>query len=42
MGANDSTLLAGTVGKPVLRKEDARFLTGTGQFTDDVSMPRRA
>src|SRR6476646_1874538 len=42
MGTNDSTLLAGTVGKPVLRKEDARFLTGTGQFTDDVSMPRQA
>src|SRR6476620_8521669 len=38
MGANDSTGLAGVVGQPVLRKEDARFLTGSGQYTDDVTM----
>ena len=41
MGANDSTGLASVIGQAVLRKEDARFLTGTGQFTDDVAMPRQ-
>src|SRR5690242_17527681 len=41
MGANDTTGLASTIGQPVLRKEDARFLTGTGQYTNDVSMPRQ-
>jgi len=40
MGANDSAL-ASAIGQPVLRKEDARFLTGTGQFTDDVTMGRQ-
>src|SRR6478752_136690 len=42
MGANDTTGLASVIGQSVLRKEDARFLTGTGQYTDDVSMPRQA
>jgi carbon-monoxide dehydrogenase large subunit len=32
MGANET----GPIGQSVRRKEDARFLTGTGQFTDDV------
>ena len=41
MGANDTTALASVIGQPVLRKEDARFLTGTGQYTDDVSLPRQ-
>src|SRR6478672_9940986 len=41
MGANDSTGLASAIGQSVLRKEDARFLTGTGQFTDDVTMARQ-
>ena len=41
MGANDKTGLAGVIGQSVLRKEDARFLTGTGQFTSDVVMPRQ-
>ncbi|MCC7058843.1 MAG: xanthine dehydrogenase family protein molybdopterin-binding subunit, partial [Burkholderiaceae bacterium] len=27
------------IGKSLLRREDERFLTGTGQYTDDVSMP---
>ncbi|MBK8324542.1 MAG: xanthine dehydrogenase family protein molybdopterin-binding subunit [Betaproteobacteria bacterium] len=31
-----------TIGKSVLRKEDARFLTGSGQYTDDVVMPRQS
>ena len=41
MGANDKTGLASVIGKSVLRKEDARYLTGTGQFTADVVMPRQ-
>jgi carbon-monoxide dehydrogenase large subunit len=41
MGANDTTGLASVIGQAVLRKEDARFLTGAGQYTDDVSMPRQ-
>jgi len=27
------------IGKSVLRREDARFLTGAGQYTDDVVLP---
>ena len=27
------------IGKPVLRREDYRFLTGAGQYTDDVVLP---
>jgi carbon-monoxide dehydrogenase large subunit len=27
------------VGQAVLRKEDARLLTGRGRFTDDVTLP---
>ena len=38
MGANDT----GFIGKSVKRKEDARFLTGAGQYTDDVTMPNQA
>ena len=26
------------IGQPIKRKEDARFLTGSGSFTDDVSV----
>src|SRR5690242_7953666 len=37
MGANES----GYIGQSVRRKEDARFLTGSGQFTDDVTMARQ-
>ncbi|HET8608404.1 MAG TPA: xanthine dehydrogenase family protein molybdopterin-binding subunit [Burkholderiales bacterium] len=29
------------IGKSVRRKEDKRFLTGTGQYTDDVTLPRQ-
>ena len=29
-------------GKPVLRREDARLLTGRGRFSDDVSLPGQA
>ncbi len=38
MGANE----AGLVGQSVRRKEDVRFLTGAGQFTDDVTFPNQA
>ncbi len=27
------------IGKPLLRREDRRFLTGAGQYTDDVTLP---
>ena len=37
MGANDT----GVIGQSVKRKEDARFLLGTGQFTDDVIQPNQ-
>jgi aerobic carbon-monoxide dehydrogenase large subunit len=31
---------ANFVGQPVLRREDARMLTGRGRFTDDIQLPR--
>ena len=37
MGANDT----GVIGQSIRRKEDARFLTGAGQYTDDVALPRQ-
>ena len=30
------------IGKSIARKEDQRFLTGVGQYTDDVAMPNQA
>jgi carbon-monoxide dehydrogenase large subunit len=30
------------VGQPVLRREDARLLTGRGRYTDDIVLPRMA
>jgi carbon-monoxide dehydrogenase large subunit len=33
---------AGFIGKAVERKEDQRFLTGSGQFTDDIVLPRQS
>src|SRR5690348_10962938 len=32
--SNESVL-----GAPVLRREDARFLTGRGRYTDDITLP---
>ncbi|MFN3861299.1 MAG: xanthine dehydrogenase family protein molybdopterin-binding subunit [Roseateles sp.] len=32
----------GFIGQPVKRREDARFLTGRGQYTDDIVLPRQA
>ena len=33
---------AGPIGARVERKEDARFLTGAGQYTDDVTLPHQS
>ncbi len=41
MGANDFANLP-HIGESVLRKEDYRFLTGAGQYTDDITLPRMA
>jgi len=30
----------GFIGKSVVRREDHRFLTGNGQYTDDISLER--
>src|SRR5690606_23076701 len=30
------------IGQPVRRKEDVRFITGRGRFTDDVNLPEQA
>ena len=30
-----------SVGQSVKRREDARFLTGRGQYTDDIVLPRQ-
>jgi carbon-monoxide dehydrogenase large subunit len=38
MGATET----GLIGQSVRRKEDVRFLTGAGQYTDDVTLPRQA
>ncbi|MBS0320361.1 MAG: xanthine dehydrogenase family protein molybdopterin-binding subunit, partial [Proteobacteria bacterium] len=37
MGANET----GAIGSALRRKEDGRFLTGTGRYTDDVVEPRQ-
>src|SRR5512134_93156 len=37
MGASETNL----IGRAVRRREDVRFLTGTGQFTDDVVQPNQ-
>ena len=33
--------MANAIGQRIERKEDYRFLTGAGQYTDDVSLPRQ-
>src|SRR5690349_13362332 len=33
---------AGPIGARIERKEDARFLTGAGQYTDDVTLPHQS
>ena len=41
MGANEFAKLP-HIGESVLRKEDYRFLTGAGQYTDDITLARMA
>ena len=31
--------MTNSIGQPIRRKEDARLLTGEGQFSDDFSLP---
>src|SRR5215831_4135269 len=33
---------SGPIGSRIERKEDARFLTGAGQYTDDVTLPHQS
>ena len=35
------TIESGFIGQSVRRKEDARFLLGAGQYTDDVTLPNQ-
>ncbi len=37
MGASEQ----GLIGQSIKRKEDVRFLTGAGQYTDDITLPRQ-
>ena len=32
----------GFIGQSVKRREDARFLTGRGQYTDDITLPQQS
>ncbi len=41
MGASDFSTLP-HIGESIRRKEDLRFLTGAGQYTDDITMARQA
>lgn len=41
MGANDNFARLPHIGESVRRKEDARFLTGMGQYTDDINLPNQ-
>ena len=35
------TARQGFIGQSVVRREDSRFLTGRGQYTDDIVLPRQ-
>ena len=41
MGANDTFAKLPHIGESVRRKEDYRFLTGNGQYTDDINLPNQ-
>lgn len=41
MGASDFSKLP-HIGEAVLRREDDRFLTGSGQYTDDITLGAQA
>ena len=32
----------GFIGQSIVRREDARFLTGNGQYTDDITLPQQS
>ena len=36
------TARPGFIGQKVERREDARFLTGRGQYTDDITLPQQS
>jgi carbon-monoxide dehydrogenase large subunit len=41
MGANEAFAKLPHIGEAVRRKEDYRFLTGSGQYTDDINLPNQ-
>ncbi|MDB5860489.1 MAG: putative carbon monoxide dehydrogenase large chain, partial [Ramlibacter sp.] len=41
MGAKESFATLPHIGESVRRKEDYRFLTGSGQYTDDINLPNQ-
>lgn len=41
MGANDTFAKLPHIGESFRRKEDYRFLTGAGQYTDDINLPNQ-
>jgi carbon-monoxide dehydrogenase large subunit len=41
MGASDNFAQLPHIGEAVRRKEDYRFLTGSGQYTDDINVPNQ-
>src|SRR4051812_22525988 len=41
MGANENFAKLPHIGESVRRKEDYRFLTGSGQYTDDINLPNQ-
>lgn len=41
MGASDNFAKLPHIGESVRRKEDYRFLTGAGQYTDDINVPNQ-
>src|SRR5688572_32923654 len=41
MGAKENFANLPHIGESVRRKEDYRFLTGAGQYTDDINLPNQ-
>ena len=42
MDGSDISIEQFGIGQPVKRREDQRFLTGAGHFTDDIDLPGQA
>ena len=38
----DATVTKFGIGQPVRRVEDQRFITGRGNYVDDIALPRHA